>query len=85
MDFRTTMRELDEVIAKAQMTITQALATLDVLPPCTMRQDKQQRVASLQSQLSRLLRFRAALKQRRPAGSMLQLAQAPSRAVAGNS
>jgi hypothetical protein len=71
MDFRITMRELDEVIVKTQITINRELAELDAMPPPNRQRGRRRRLVSLQAHLSRLRQFRTALKQRRPAGSWL--------------
>ena len=71
MDFRTTLRELDEVIVKAQVAINNDLTDTDATPPCNGRRRKRRHLIALQAHLSRLRRFRAAVKRRRPAGSWL--------------
>ena len=42
MDFRTTLRELDEVIVKAQVAINNDLTDIDATPPCNGRRRKRQ-------------------------------------------
>ena len=49
MDFRTTLRELDEVIVKAQVAINNDLTDIDATPPCNGRRRKRQHLIALQA------------------------------------
>jgi len=71
MDFRTTIRELDEVIGKTQLAIAHELQELNAMPSSNGRRGKERRLFTLQAYLVRLRKLRVALKQRRPAGSRL--------------
>ena len=71
MDHRTTMRELDEVIIKAQAATGRESAEAEALPDCELRRRKERQVRATRAYVDRLRAFRTALKARRRSGSLL--------------
>jgi hypothetical protein len=71
MERRTMMRELDEVIARAQTATAREAALVDVLPDCDLRHRKQEQVRTMRAHVHRLQRLRSALRTNRPPGSRL--------------
>jgi len=61
MDLRTTIRELDELISRTQSVIESETAALLALPRSRLRQEKQQRVRSMRTQLRRLRNQRTSI------------------------
>jgi hypothetical protein len=66
MDIRTTLRELDEVIERAQAATEREVALLDVLPKCGLRRRKQEQVRTMRMHVHRLRSLRRTVKARRP-------------------
>ena len=71
MDTRTKMRELDEVIARAQSAAEREATLVDVLPDCGLRRKKQAQVRTMRSYVHRLQRLRSAVKATRRVGAPL--------------
>jgi hypothetical protein len=71
MDLRTMMRELDEVITRAQSATDRETALLKTLPKCGLRRRKQQQVRAMRDHVQRLQRLRSVVKTRRRFGSLL--------------
>jgi hypothetical protein len=72
MDQRTTLRELDELIARARTTTERETALLDVLPECWLRDRKIRQIRTMKARLHQLRVLRTALKLTRlPRGSHL--------------
>ena len=65
MDLGTMMRELDEVIARAQSAATRESTLLNALPDCGLRRRKQRQVRALRDQLQRLRSLRSGVRTRR--------------------
>ena len=65
MDLRTTMRELDEVIVRAQQVTERENALLNVLPDCGLRRRKQHQVRAMRAHVDRLRRLRRGVTRRR--------------------
>jgi hypothetical protein len=61
MDTRTTLRELDELITRAEHAIESEMALLFALPPSRLRSEKGRRVRSMRAQLLRLRRRRSSM------------------------
>ena len=72
MHTRTMMRELDEVIARAQSTVEREAAILDALPDCRLRRRKQERVRSTRAHVHRLRKLRGTMAAGRRLGSRPQ-------------
>ena len=66
MDFRTTIRELDELISRTESVLNRDAAILLALPPSRLRHEKQQRVRSTRTQLRRLRNQRSSMTRRMP-------------------
>ncbi len=62
MDTRTTMRELDEVIARAQVTVEREAAIMDVLPDCGLRRRAQERVRATRAHIRQLQKLRSSVR-----------------------
>jgi hypothetical protein len=73
MDTCTMIRELDEVIARAQSTVAREAALLDALPDCGLRRRKHDQVRAVRGHVYRLrkLRHAAAVRARDHLGSRL--------------
>lgn len=71
MDERTTMRELDEVIARSKSATEREAKLLEALPACGLRKRKQKIVRQMRDYLYRLQGLRTALKTRRRPGIRL--------------
>jgi hypothetical protein len=69
MDTRTMMRELDEVIARAQSVAERESAFVNVLPDCGLRRRKQQQVRTMRVHVHRLRKLRSTVRERRRSGS----------------
>ena len=69
MDTRTMMRELDEVIARAQSVAEQESALVNVLPDCGLRRRKQEQVRTMRVHVYRLRKLRSTVRERRRSGS----------------
>jgi hypothetical protein len=68
MDVRTTVRELDEVIARTRSATERELKLARALPACTLRQRIERRVRLMRDRLQRLQTLRNAVyRARRPA------------------
>jgi hypothetical protein len=65
MDLRTTLRELDEVIERAQAATEREVALLDVLPKCGLRRRKQEQVHTMRAHVRRLRDLRRIVRTRR--------------------
>jgi hypothetical protein len=72
MDFRTTIRELDELIKRTQSAIEREEAILTALSETRLRREKQQQVRAMRIQLRRLRSQRSAVKANRPPASRLR-------------
>jgi hypothetical protein len=72
MDFRTTIRELDELIKRTQSAIEREQAILRALPEASLRGEKQQQIGAMRIQLRRLRRQRNAAKANRSPSSRLR-------------
>jgi hypothetical protein len=71
MDLRTTVRELDEMITRAQRATERENALLNVLPDCGLRRRKQHQVRTMRAHVGRLQSLRrAAATRRRPASGL---------------
>ena len=68
MDFRTTIRELDELIKRTQSAIERDQAILKALPESGLRDEKQQQIGAMRIQLRRLRSKRKAIKVNRREG-----------------
>jgi hypothetical protein len=62
MDTRTTMRELDEVIARAQFTVERDAAAVDVLPDSGLRRRTQERVRATRAHVRHLQKLRSTVR-----------------------
>ena len=62
MDFRTTIRELDELIKRTQSAIERDQAILKALRESGLRDEKQQQVGAMRLQPRRLRSKRKAIK-----------------------
>ena len=71
MDTRTMIRELDEVIARAQSAAEREATLLDVLPECGLRRRKQAQLRTLRAHVHRLRRLRSTVNMRRRLGFRL--------------
>ena len=71
MDFRTTIRELDELIKRTQSAIEREEAISTALSETRLRK-KQQQVRAMRIQLRRLRSQRSAVKANRPPASRLR-------------
>lgn len=71
MDLRTIVRELEEVISKAQAAADREVALLEALPQCALRRRKQRQVTAMRAHVSRLRTFRSAMKATRRPGLLL--------------
>src|SRR5262245_55342444 len=71
MDTRTMLRELDEVIARAQSTAEREAAILEVLPDCVLRRRKQERLRATRAHVHRLRELRSTVRVSRGPGSCL--------------
>jgi hypothetical protein len=65
MDLGTMIRELDEVIARAQSTAAREIAFLNALPDCGPRRRKQKHVRAMRDQLQQLRHLRNGVRSRR--------------------
>jgi hypothetical protein len=69
--FRTTIRELDELIKRTQSAIERE-ASLNALSKARLRREKQQQVRAMRIQLRRLRSQRSAVKANQPPSSRLR-------------
>jgi hypothetical protein len=69
MDTRTMMRELDEVIARAQSVAERESAFVNVLPDGGLRRRKQEQVRTMRVHVHRLRKLRSTVRERRRSGS----------------
>ena len=65
MDLGTMMRELDEVIARAQSAAAREITLLNALPDCGQRRRKERQVRAMRDQLQRLRSLRSGIRTRR--------------------
>jgi hypothetical protein len=65
MDLGTMMRELDEVIARAQSAAAREITLLSALPDCVQRRRKERQVRAMRDQLQRLRSLRSGIRTRR--------------------
>jgi hypothetical protein len=68
MDFRTTIRELDELIKRTQSAIDREEVILNALAETSLRREKQQQLRAMRIQLRRLRSQRSAVKTNRRDG-----------------
>jgi hypothetical protein len=73
MDTRTTMRELDEVIARVQSAAERETALLDVLAECSLRRRKLVQQRTMRAHVHRLRRLRGAVSPGKTAWSSDEL------------
>ena len=68
MDVRTTVRELDEMIARTRSATERATKLVGMLPACSLRRRKERVVRAMRNQLQRLENMRSAVyRSRHPA------------------
>ena len=72
MDFRTTIRELDELIKRTQSALEREEAILNALSETGLRREKQQQVRAMRIQLRRLRSQRNATKANRRLSTRLR-------------
>ena len=72
MDFRTTVRELDEMIARTRSTTEHETKLVRALPRCTLRRRKERIVRTMRDQLERLENLRSAIYRNRQAAIRLR-------------
>jgi hypothetical protein len=71
MDVRTTVRELDEVIARTRSATERELKLARTLPACSLRRRIERRVRMMRHRLQRLQTLRNAVyRARRPAAKL---------------
>lgn len=71
MDTRTMMRELDEVIARAQSAAGREAALLDILSDCDLHRRKQMKLRAMRAHVHRLQRLRSEVNMSRRRGFRL--------------
>jgi hypothetical protein len=71
MDERTTLRELDEVIARSRQATEREAKLVEGLPPCTTRSRKERTLRALREHLQRLRGFRSLFRARKRPGAPL--------------
>jgi hypothetical protein len=71
MDDRTTMRELDEVIARSRSATEREAKLVAALPKCSARTRRQRALEMLRDHLQRLRNFRNNLRARTRSGMQL--------------
>jgi hypothetical protein len=62
MDPRTTVRELEEVIARTQSATEREMKLVRALPTCGLRRRKERLVRTMRDRLQRLQRLQRAVK-----------------------
>jgi len=68
MDVRTTVRELDEMIARTRSATERETKLVGMLPVCSLRRRKERVVRTMRDQLQRLENLRSAVyRSRQPA------------------
>jgi len=68
MDVRTTVRELDEMIARTRSATERETKLVGMLPSCSLRRRKERVVRTMRDQLQRLENLRSAVyRSRQPA------------------
>ena len=68
MDVRTTVRELDEMIARTRSATERETKLVGMLPACSLRRRKERVVRTMRNQLQRLENMRSAVyRSRQPA------------------
>jgi len=72
MDPRTTIRELEEVIARIQSATEREMKLARALPACGLRRRKERLVRTMRDRLQRLRRLRSAVKHNRRLGTRLR-------------
>jgi uncharacterized coiled-coil DUF342 family protein len=71
MDLRTMVRELEEVIARAQSATERETAVVEALPECGLRRRKWDQVRKMRAHVHRLRNLRSSVKaKRRPASPL---------------
>jgi len=70
MDLRTTVRELDEIITRAQHATERESALLKVLPDCGLRRRKRHQVRTMRAHVDRLRNLRRGVRRRRPTSGL---------------
>ena len=71
MDGRTTLRELDEVIARSRRATEREAKLVEALPPCSARSRKERALRALREHLQRLRAFRRVFGARKRRGAQL--------------
>jgi hypothetical protein len=71
MDSRTMIRELEEVITRAQSATEREALLVKALPEGGLQRRKQRQVRSMRAHLQRLQRFQTTVKSRGRSGSRL--------------
>jgi len=72
MDVRTTVRELDEMIARTRSATERATKLVGMLPACSLRRRKERVVRAMRNQLQRLENMRSAVYRNRQAAVRLR-------------
>jgi len=72
MDVRTTVRELDEMIARTRSATERETKLVGTLPACSLRRRKERVVRTMRNQLQRLENMRSAVYRNRQAAVRLR-------------